>query len=331
MNPCPGVMSSGRISPGSFGANASRPWPPTAVYSVMNSVPPANARPSAPMNPPCCPPTDVPVCIWIAIDIQDSSPDSAKTFSFASMLSSSTGNTVPTIFASMSVPSSSVAVVRIDDAAPGRRPRGIPGAIVADADDQDLSAHGLEPVAALQVRLEVVHDLLLDVHHATADLAHSAVMVAARELVVRRPLAEVGGVYRAGGRQRLDRAVHGAARKAGLGPMQLVGQLLRGAVPAQAHDRVVHHLALCGAPHSGREHQRTRTRRRSRGGRNRRRRVRGSTARGAEARSSGLTARGEGRPSHRRALRSRLRWPSRPPSPSGRASAPTSPSSPPRL
>src|SRR5450756_1323163 len=77
----------GRIWPGSLAANVSRPGPPAAVYSVMKSVPPATARPSAPIKPPCWPPAEVDVCIWIAIDIQDSWPDSAKTLSLGCMLS----------------------------------------------------------------------------------------------------------------------------------------------------------------------------------------------------------------------------------------------------
>ncbi len=58
------------------------------------------------MNPPCCPPADVDVdvCIWIAIDIHDSWPDSANTLSFGCMFSSSTGMTVPTIFGSIVPP-----------------------------------------------------------------------------------------------------------------------------------------------------------------------------------------------------------------------------------
>src|SRR6266850_7089524 len=93
----------GRIWPGSLAAKASRPGPPAAVYSVMNKVPPATTRPRAPMKPPCCPPADVDVCIWIAMDIQDSCPDSAKTLSLGCMLSSSTGITVPTILDSNEV------------------------------------------------------------------------------------------------------------------------------------------------------------------------------------------------------------------------------------
>src|SRR3989442_8178812 len=157
-------MSGGTICPGSLAAKASSPGPPTAVYSVMNRVPPANARPSAPMNPPCCPPTDVPVCIWIAIDIHDSSPDSANTLSLGCMLSSRTGITVPTILDSNA--GSLASVVRIDHAAArGVRCR-VTRAIVADPDDQHLGAHGLESVSFFEVRLQLVDKLFQDVHDA---------------------------------------------------------------------------------------------------------------------------------------------------------------------
>ena len=94
----------GRIWPGSLAAKASKPGPPAAVYSVMKRVPPATARPSAPMKPPCWPPAEVDVCIWIAMDIHESWPDSAKTLSLGCMLSSSTGITVPTILDSIPQP-----------------------------------------------------------------------------------------------------------------------------------------------------------------------------------------------------------------------------------
>jgi len=70
--PDDGVISIGRIWPGSLAEKVSSPGPPAAVYSVMKRVPPATARPSAPRNPPCCPPAVVDVCIWIAIDIHES-------------------------------------------------------------------------------------------------------------------------------------------------------------------------------------------------------------------------------------------------------------------
>src|SRR5256885_8242013 len=175
-------MSRGTICPGSFAAKASSPGPPTAVYSVMKSVPPAIARPSAPMKPPCCPPTDVPVCIWIDIDIHESSPDSANTLSLGCMLSSRTGITVPTILDSMD--RSLMSVVRVDHAAARRMRRRVTRAIVADPDDEDLSPHRFESMSLLEVRLELVHQLFLDMHDAPANLAHSVMVVPARELVV---------------------------------------------------------------------------------------------------------------------------------------------------
>src|SRR5665213_1023541 len=129
----------GRIWPGSLAANASRPGPPIAVYSVMKSVPPATARPSAPMKPPCWPPADVEVCIWIAIDIHDSCPDSAKTLSFGCMLSSSTGITVPTILVSIFLaPAQEIADKRA-------APRLSVGQVFLDRVRQMLHGHGLQP------------------------------------------------------------------------------------------------------------------------------------------------------------------------------------------
>ena len=69
-------------------------------------------------------------------------------------------------------------------------------AIVADPDDQDLGPHGLESMTFFEVRLELLHQLFLDVHDAPAHLADGVMVVAARELIVRRTLAEVRGVYR---------------------------------------------------------------------------------------------------------------------------------------
>src|SRR2546427_8899050 len=99
----------------------------------MKSVPPATALPRAPRKPPCCPPTEVPVCIWIAIDIHDSSPDSAKTLSLGCMLNSRTGITVQTILDCMQ--GSLASVVRIDDAAARGVRRWVTRALVADPDD----------------------------------------------------------------------------------------------------------------------------------------------------------------------------------------------------
>src|SRR5437899_5409908 len=159
----------------------------------MKNVPPANARPRAPINPPCCPPTEVPVCIWIAIDIQESSPDSAKTLSLGCMFSSRTGRTVPMILDSMNL--SLMSVVRVDRPPARSLRRRVPRAIVADTHDQDLGAHRLESMSLLEVLLELAYQLLLDVHDATADLADRVVVVAARELVVGRSFAEVGRVH----------------------------------------------------------------------------------------------------------------------------------------
>src|SRR5205823_3520697 len=246
-------MSSGTIWPGSLAANARSPGPPTAVYSVMNSVPPANARPSAPMKPPCCPPTEVPVCIWIAMDIHDNSPDSAKTLSLGSKLSSSTGITVPTIFDSM--PGSLVPVVGIDHAAARGVRRRVARTIVADPDHQHLGPYWPESVALLEVGFELAHELFLYMQHPSAHLAHRVVVVAARKLVMSRPLTQVRRVHRAGSGQGLQRPIDGAARKTGSCLAQLLGDLVRRAVPAEAHDHVVDHRPLRGAPHAGRQHQ----------------------------------------------------------------------------
>src|SRR5260370_13733436 len=265
----------GRICPGSLAAKASSPGPPTAVYSVMNKVPPATARPSAPMNPPCWPPADVEVCIWIAIDIKESCPDSAKTLSLGCMFSSSTGMTVPTIFGSMVPPSGfpsplgervrergvnrqygNVSGARVasrvmdvlERVAPGRLPAGRPRARFADSDHQHLGVHRLEPMAVLEVSLQLAHQGLFDVQHAAAKLADRVVMVARGQLVVSRPVAQVRGVHGPGCGQRLQRAIDGAARKARLRLVRVSGDLVGGAVPAEPHDRVVDHRPLRGAP-----------------------------------------------------------------------------------
>jgi hypothetical protein len=69
--------------------------------------------------------------------------------------------------------------------------RRVARAIVADSDHQDLGAQGPETVPLLQVVLELLDQLLLDVHHAPTHLADRVVVIAARELVVSRPIAEV--------------------------------------------------------------------------------------------------------------------------------------------
>src|SRR5579859_8045686 len=253
----------GRIWPGSLAANVSSPGPPAAVYSVMKSVPPATARPSAPRKPPCWPPAEVDVCIWIAIDIQDSWPDSAKTLSPGCMLSSSTGITVPTIFGSIlslflgqgltvgPKPNRGRSVVNVLQR---RMPLGLAarrfGAGLAHPDDQHLGARGLEVVLVLEVTFEVGDQVLLDVHHPAADRADRVMVVAACELVMRGALAQVRGVQRTRSGQRLEPAVDGAARERRLGPPDLFGDLVGRAVAAEPDDGVVDHGPLLGAPHA---------------------------------------------------------------------------------
>src|SRR5437763_1883564 len=84
------------ISPGTFVAKATVPGPPSALYSVMNRLPPANARFSPPTRP-LDPAILVEVVSWMLSVSQDSSPDSAMTFSPASRLTSRTGSVVPLI------------------------------------------------------------------------------------------------------------------------------------------------------------------------------------------------------------------------------------------
>src|SRR6266508_2560293 len=201
--------------------------------------------------------TGTSVCIWIAIDIHDSSPDSANTLSPGCMLSSSTGITVPTIFDSMDA--SLASVVRVDHTAARGMGHRAARAIVADPDHEHLRPQGLESMAFLEVRLELVDELFLDVHDTAADLADRVMVIAARQLIVRRAIAQVRRVNGARRRQRFERPVHRAARKVGRGPVQLDGDLLGSAVAAQPHDRVVDHRPLGGAPHPGRQHQMTRS------------------------------------------------------------------------
>jgi hypothetical protein len=69
-------------------------------------------------------------------------------------------------------------------------------ACIANADHEDLRPHRLEMVEVLEVALEGIHELLLDVEHSSAYLAHGVVVVTAGELVVSRTLAQVCGVNR---------------------------------------------------------------------------------------------------------------------------------------
>src|SRR5713101_5022875 len=131
---------------------------------------------------------------------------------------------------------------------------GRPRARLADPDHQYFCVQRLEFVGAFEVRFQCVDKLFLDVQDAAAKLAYRVVMVAGRELVVRRSVAEVRGVDGARRGQRLQRAVDGAARKAWLRRMELGRDLVGGAVTAEPHDGVVDHRSLRGPPHSRREY-----------------------------------------------------------------------------
>ena len=67
---------------------------------------------------------------------------------------------------------------------------------------------------------------------------------------MRRALAEVRRIERAGSGQCLEAAVDGAAGEGRLGSSQLLGDLIGSAVAAKADNRFVHHRPLRGAPHS---------------------------------------------------------------------------------
>src|SRR6266446_723543 len=121
---------------------------------------------------------------------------------------------------------------------------GVARARLAHADHEHLGVHGLEAMVLLEVPFQLAYELLFDVEHTAANLTHGMVVVSARQLVVGRPLPKVGRVNGARSGERLQRAVHGAARKARLGLVQLGGYLVGGAMPAQANDRVVDHRPL---------------------------------------------------------------------------------------
>src|SRR6478736_7350499 len=137
-------------------------------------------------------------------------------------------------------------------------------ACIANSDDENFGAHGPEAMRLLEVVLERVHELLLDVQDASANLANSVVVVAAGELIVSRTLAEVGGVDRARSGERFERPVNSAARKPWFCSVQLGCNLLGCAVASQSHYRVVDHRPLRGAPHAWCEHQDASTTRSSR-------------------------------------------------------------------
>src|ERR1700681_4882403 len=106
-----------------------------------------------------------------------------------------------------------------------------------------------------EVAHERVDQLFLDMQNTAANLADGVVVVATGQLVMSGALAEVGCVNRSRCRECLERAVHGAARKPGLGLVQLIGNLLGGAVAAEPHDGVINHRPLSRAPHARCEHQ----------------------------------------------------------------------------
>src|SRR4029077_10761465 len=80
-------------------------------------------------------------------------------------------------------------------------------------------------------------------------------MVAGGKLVMGRALTQMGGVNGSRRGERLQGAIDRAARETRLRLVQLVRDLVSGAVPAQAHDGGVYHRPLRGTPHAWREHQ----------------------------------------------------------------------------
>jgi hypothetical protein len=76
-------------------------------------------------------------------------------------------------------------------------PARVARACIANPNDEDFGAHRPEAMGLLEVAFERVHELLLDVKDASANLAHSMVVIATGELVVSGPLAKVRGVNRA--------------------------------------------------------------------------------------------------------------------------------------
>src|SRR5450759_1915819 len=146
----------------------------------------------------------------------------------------------------------------------GRLPTRIARARIANPDDQDFGSHRTEVVRLFEVLLERVDELLLDVQHASANLAHGVVVIAAGELVVSRTLAQVRRINRPRRGKRLERPIHGAARKSRFRLMQLGSYLLSRAVTAESNDGGVNHRPLSRATHSGCEHQEACTTRSSR-------------------------------------------------------------------
>src|SRR5712692_5021612 len=97
---------------------------------------------------------------------------------------------------------------RVVDVLEGMAPGGLAArrsrARLADSDHQHLGVHRLEPMAVLEVPLQLAHQCLFDVQDAAAKLADSVMMIAARELVVSRAVAEVRRVHRSRSGERFQ-------------------------------------------------------------------------------------------------------------------------------
>jgi hypothetical protein len=141
---------------------------------------------------------------------------------------------------------------------------GVARACIANADDEDFGAHGPEAMGLLEVAFERVHQFLLDVQDASANLTDGVVMVAAGKLVVSGSLPKVSGVNRARRGERFERPVNSAARKSWFCSVQLSRNLLSCAMASQSHDGVVDHRPLRGAAHAWCERQDASTTRSSR-------------------------------------------------------------------
>ena len=85
------------------------------------------------------------------------------------------------------------------------------GAGVADTHDQHLGAHRLEAMALLEVLLQLGDEFGFDVQDPPAELTDRVLVGLRGDLVVDRPVAQPNRVQGAGGRQRLQGAIHRAA------------------------------------------------------------------------------------------------------------------------
>ncbi len=112
-------------------------------------------------------------------------------------------------------------------------------------------------MALLEMRLQLADQLLLDVQDTPAHLANRVVVISAGQLVVRRALAQVGGIHRSRRGQRIEGPVHGAPRKPRLAPVQLRRYLVGRAVAAEPDDGVINLRSLRGPAHPRSKHQET--------------------------------------------------------------------------